>query len=147
MKIFWNKQRTAELIRLYPQVTVVKLAEHFGTTRAAVAQKAYKLGLRKCQPSKIKLTHEQTSWMKRNYPHMSNEICATYLGISISTLHRNARRFRLAKTPQFMRDCHLHAASKARESHIRNGTYPPKGFIVPGSEKYRFKPRHSNTTL
>lgn len=38
-----------------------------------------------------------------------------------------------------MRGCQRATAAKARESHIVNGTYPPKGYIIPGSERYRFK--------
>ena len=44
-----------------------------------------------------------------------------------------------------MRDCQLHTAEKAKLSHLKNGTYPPKGFIIPGSEKYCFKPGHIPT--
>ena len=41
-----------------------------------------------------------------------------------------------------MKDCQLHTAKKAKQSHLANGTYPPKGFVVPGREKYYFKKGH-----
>lgn len=41
-----------------------------------------------------------------------------------------------------MKDCQAFTAKKAKESHLRNGTYPPKGFIIPNREKYYFKPGH-----
>lgn len=43
-----------------------------------------------------------------------------------------------------MKDCQRYTAKKAKQSHLKNGTYPPKGFIIPNSEKYRFKPGHKS---
>lgn len=60
-------------------------------------------------------------------------------GWSHSFLHRVAREMGLKKTKQFQAKCQRNAADKARESHIINGTFPPKGYIIPGSEENRFK--------
>lgn len=133
----------AELRRLYPTTTAPGLARHFGVTTGAVRQRLRRIGLRrKEQPGKIHLTLEQQMWMRRNFPGMATAICALYLGVSESSVVRLARRMGLQKTAQFMREAQAHAARRARESHLRNGTYPPKGWLSPNLQKgqqYRFK--------
>lgn len=141
----WTPEKVSELRCLYKTKSAPELAEYFGITKLAIYQKANKLGLKKDQPCKIKLSQEQIWWLKRNFRDMRNEICAVYLGISLRSVVRLARYYGLEKTPQFMRDCQLHTAEKAKLSHLKNGTYPPKGFIIPSSEKYRFKPGHIPT--
>jgi len=77
--------------------------------------------------------------LKRMFKNTPNDVIMEKLDISFSTLHRTARALGLTKTKQFMRKCQRNAADKAKESHIIHGTFPPKGYIIPGSEKYRFK--------
>ena len=89
---------------------------------------------------KITLTPEQEKWLVAHFRHTKNDDIMERLGISHSTLHRFARELGLTKTRQFMRKTQRNAADRARESHLRNGTYPPKGFIIPRSEEFRFKP-------
>lgn len=140
----WTDDKTRLLKELYPTHTSQQIAEILGTSWMAVYQKANKLGLWKEQPCKIRLTPSQELWMKRNWPHMSNGICAMYLGISLRSVIRQARRLGLEKTPQFMRECQAHTARKAKESHERNGTYPAKGWYSPNlrkGERYQFKPK------
>ena len=54
-------------------------------------------------------------------------------------MHRFARELGLTKSRQHMRKTQRNAADKAKASHLRNGTYPPKGYIIPRSEEFRFK--------
>jgi DNA-binding MurR/RpiR family transcriptional regulator len=87
---------------------------------------------------------EQTLWLRRNFPDMATAICALYLGVSESSVKRIAYAMGLQKTAQFMREAQAHAARRAKESHLRNGTYPPKGWYSPNLQKgqqYRFKPK------
>nr|DAG47278.1 MAG TPA: hypothetical protein [Caudoviricetes sp.] len=77
--------------------------------------------------------------LKKMYRNTKNDEIMLKLDISFSTLHRTARALGLVKTKRFMRRCQRAAAARARESHIIHGTYPPKGYIIPGSERYRFK--------
>ena len=77
--------------------------------------------------------------LRKMFKNTPNDVIMEKLEISFSTLHRTARALGLVKTNQFMRKCQRNAADKARESHIINGTYPPKGYIIPGSEENRFK--------
>ena len=77
--------------------------------------------------------------LKKMYRNTKNDEIMLKLDISFSTLHRTARALGLVKTKQFMRNSQRNAADKARESHIINGTFPPKGYIIPGSEENRFK--------
>lgn len=89
---------------------------------------------------KIALTPEQERWLVAHFRHTKNDDIMERLGISHSTLHRIARELGLTKSRQHMRKTQRNAADRARESHLRNGTYPPKGYIIPRSEEFRFKP-------
>lgn len=131
----WTDEMDAELRRLYPTTTAPELARRFGVTPNTLRQHARRIGLRKRQPGKIILTEQQRFWMRRNYPDMANAICALYLGVSVSSVVRLARRMGLQKTEQFMRDSQAHAAKRAKESHLRNGTYPDKGWYSPNLQK------------
>lgn len=141
----WTDEMDAELRRLFPTTTAPGLARRFGVTAGAVRQRLRRIGLRrKEQPGKIHLTLEQQMWMRRNFPGMATAICALYLGVSESSVKRIAYAMGLQKTPQFMREAQAHAVKRARESHLRNGTYPPKGWYSPNLQKgqqYRFKPK------
>lgn len=132
----WTDEMDAELRRLYPTTTAPGLARHFGVTTGSVRQRLRRIGLRrKEQPGKIHLTLEQQMWMRRNFPGMANSICALYLGVSESSVKRIAYAMGLQKTAQFMREAQAHAARRAKESHLRNGTYPPKGWYSPNLQK------------
>ena len=88
---------------------------------------------------RITLTPEQERWLVKHFKHTRNEEIGERLGISQSSLHRFARELGLTKTRQFMRKVQRNAADKAKESHLRNGTYPPKGYRIPRSEEFQFK--------
>ena len=89
---------------------------------------------------KIVLAPEQEAWLRKHYKHTKNADICERLGVSMRTLERMARSMGLEKSPRFMKKVQLNAAAKAKESHIKNGTYNPKGFIIPRSEEHRFKP-------
>lgn len=82
--------------------------------------------------------------MVRHFKHTKNDEIGSRLGIGQSTLHRFARELGLKKTRQFMRKCQAATAAAAKESHLRNGTYPPKGYIIPRSREFSFKKGMSN---
>lgn len=94
--------------------------------------------------SKIVLPPAQEKWLINHFKHTKNEEIKARLGISDSTLHRMARELGLKKTRQFMQKCQRETTEAARASHIRNGTFPPKGFIIPGSAEHRFQKGVSN---
>lgn len=132
----WKKSEVALLRRLKPTNTNKQLAEIFGTTPSAVAQKCNEIGIKRgSQPNAIHLSHQQEVWMRTNFPQISNAICALILGISIRSVVRQARRLGLQKTPQFVKEAQAYTAKKARDSHLRNGTYPPRGYYSPNLQK------------
>lgn len=94
---------------------------------------------------KIVMTPAQKAWMERHFKHTKNDAIMEKFGWSHSTLHRFAREMGLTKSPQFMHKCQAATTAAAKASHLRNGTYPPKGYIIPKSEQYRFKPGHKET--
>ena len=79
----------------------------------------------------MEITASQEAWLIKHYKHTKNAEVAAHLGISESTMHRIVRKLGLKKTPQFMRKCQQAATAAAKESHLRNGTYPPKGYVIP----------------
>lgn len=88
---------------------------------------------------KTELSEQAQAWIIKHFKHTKNAEIAAKYGISETTLHRFARAHGLTKTPQFQRKC-LEATTKAAAlSHWRNGTYPPKGFQIPGAELHRFQ--------
>lgn len=141
----WTLKETEELRRIFHTMTAKQLAERFGRTEHAIQVKCFHLGLKKgCGHASITLSDWDKLWLRLNFPHMSNEICAIRLGVSLRTVIRMARAMNLEKTPQFMKECQAHTARKAKESHLRNGTYPAKGWYSPNlrkGEKYQFKPK------
>jgi hypothetical protein len=79
----------------------------------------------------MEITASQEAWLIKHYKHTKNAEVAAHLGISQSTMHRIVRKLGLKKTPQFMRKCQQATTAAAKESHLRNGTYPPKGYVIP----------------
>lgn len=88
---------------------------------------------------KIVLTEEQEKYLVKHFKHKKNEELAEKLGISWRSVVRQARAMGLKKSTQFMHKCQREMIEKANESNRINGTYPPKGYHIPNSEKYRFK--------
>lgn len=146
MKRLWTEKEIEMLRSLWRTNKPVRIiSEVIGRPVRAVYLKAHKLGLpQKDNPKKIRLNNSDLLWLKLNYPHIRTELCAQKLGISLRSCIRIARKLGVVKTAQFMKECQVFTSKKAKESHLRNGTYPPKGFIIPGSEKYRFKPLHKS---
>lgn len=145
----WSEKEIATLRQMYPTHIARDIALRLGRTRQAVAVKAFKLGLKKpVHPSTIIIPASELMWLKLNYAHLTNKLLCMRLCIKESTLHRLARKYRLTKSKEFMKDCQAFTAKKAYESHMKNGTFPPKGVPHPnfaGSEKYQFKPGHRSS--
>lgn len=89
--------------------------------------------------TKIELNEQALCWLIKHFKHKKNTEIVAHLGISESTLHRIVRKLGLKKTPQFMRKCQAEASAAAKESHLRNDTYPPKGFVIPNREAGMFQ--------
>lgn len=89
--------------------------------------------------TKIELNEQALCWLIKHFKHKKNTEIVAHLGISESTLHRIVRKLGLKKTPQFMRKCQAEASAAAKESHLRNDTYPPKGFVISNREAGMFQ--------
>jgi hypothetical protein len=88
---------------------------------------------------KIVLTPEQESWLKNHFKHTKNDDIARRLGISVRSVNRIAGELGLKKSWQFIRQTQLNTATKMNESNRINGTYPPKGYVIPNREKTYFR--------
>ena len=142
----WSDSDIDTMRRLFKtKKTTAEIASVLGRTKQAVHVKAAKLGFKKNHSCRIDLTPEEQRWLKANYPHMATIVCALKLGISQRTCVRRARELGVYKTEQFMKEAQAHTSKRAKESHLRNGTYNPKGVIpvnlLKGST-HRFKPGH-----
>lgn len=138
----WNDENKARLKAMYHKATAEEVAHALGTTKRAVYKKANELGLHKKSPHAIVLTDQHKGWLVRNYPHISNGVCASILGMSIRSVVRNARKLGLEKTAQFRHECALQNGRKAVEALARMGKLPPKGYYSPNlrkGEPYQFK--------
>lgn len=91
------------------------------------------------QGIKYVMTDRQERWFIKHFKHTKNEEIAAKFGISPTTVIRLARKLGLKKSPQFMTKCIEATTAAAKRSHLINGTYPPKGFQIPGKEKGYFK--------
>lgn len=87
----------------------------------------------------IILTDEQEAWLQKHFKHTKNEDIAKKLGVSPRSVNRLAEKRGLTKSRQFIRKTQLDAAAAANKSNRINGTYPPKGYQIPGGEAFRFK--------
>jgi hypothetical protein len=92
------------------------------------------------QTTKIVLTPEQEAWLVKHFRNTKNDILMEKLGLKFSTFHRLVRQLGLKKTKQFMKKCQKATSDAAKASHIANGTYPPKGYRIPRSEEFQYKP-------
>ena len=88
---------------------------------------------------KIVLTPEQEAYLVRHYKNTKNDVLMAKLGLKFSTFHRIVRKLGLKKTKQFMRKCQRATSEAAKASHLKNGTYPPKGYVIPRSEEFRYR--------
>ena len=91
----------------------------------------------KFQP--IVLTDEQDAWMRKHFKHTKNAEIAQRFGVSPRTVGRLAKARGLTKSSHFMRKCIVETSAAAKISHLKNGTYPPKGYRIPRSEEFYFK--------
>lgn len=144
----WTEYEENKLRELYrTDKTARQIANELGRPLRAVYVKAHKLGLpKKKDPKTIELDMEQIIWLRSSYPYIRTEICALRLGISHRSVIRLARKYKLEKTAEFMAYCQKYTAKKAKESHLANGTYPPKGIVnenLKKGEAFRFKPGHA----
>lgn len=85
------------------------------------------------------LTEAQIAYLVKHFKNTKNALLAEKLGISETGVHRLARKYGLKKTRQFMRKTQRATADAAKASHLKHGTYPPKGYKIPRSEEYQFK--------
>lgn len=88
---------------------------------------------------KIVLTPDQEKYLKNHYKHTKNADLSARFGISVRSVNRIAKSMGLEKSRHFIRKTQLDAANKANESHRKNGTYPPKGYMIPNREKTYFR--------
>ena len=91
------------------------------------------------QGKKIILTSEQEEWLKNNFPNKKNIELAEHLGFSETAVHRFAKKFGLKKSEEFKKMWYNNAIEGARKWFRIHGSNLPPGWVIPGSDKHRFK--------
>lgn len=88
----------------------------------------------------IKWTDEILETLQRKFPTTFNKVLAEELGVGWRTLVRKARELGLEKEDGFLDKNRRAITEMARDARPPNEHKGKKGFVIPGSEKYRFKP-------
>lgn len=94
---------------------------------------------------KVELPEKDIQWILKHYKHTLNKDIMEKYGLSEGWLHRFARQNGLHKSRQFRAKKQQEITARAKESHLKNGTYPQKGFVIPNCEAGRFKPGHKES--
>jgi hypothetical protein len=96
---------------------------------------------RKARP-KIEWTAEMIAKLKTDYPCRFNKDVAKELGIGWRSLVRKARELGVEKEPDFLDINRSKIVQLIAAVRKPNPSQACKGFIIPNSEKYRFKKGH-----
>jgi len=122
MKKFWTESEIAALRQAWKSDQPVReFAEKIGRSTRSVYLKAHKIRLpKKADPKKFRLSQNDSLWLRINFPHMRNELCAMKLGISVRSVVRIARDLCIEKTPQFMEECNAYMSHKMKGNNFAN---------------------------
>lgn len=91
----------------------------------------------------IEWTSEMLEAVKNKFPVTFNKELAAELGVSWRTLVRKARELGIEKEPNFLEKRRKTITKMAQSARPENEHKGKKGFVIPGSEKYRFKAGHT----
>lgn len=111
----WKQANVDFLKAKYANTPAEEIAEHIGVSKTCVQQKAHLLGLKAKNKRKIVFTLEQRNWMRRNYPHISNKVCAMYLGCGMDKVRDLARDLGLTKTQEFIHEARVRAGKRSAD--------------------------------
>lgn len=87
----------------------------------------------------IILTDQQEAWLQKHFKHTKNEDIAKKLSVSPRSVSRLAEKRGLKKSKQYIRKYQEESTAKMNKILLERGLYPPKGYIIPRSEEFRFK--------
>lgn len=146
MKV-WTDSEEQLLRKLYgtTKMPTARIAEILGVSIKQLQCKAHRLGVKRGFVPNKRLTPEQENWLRRNYPHVSADVCAVILNICRRRVIDAASRLGIRKSPEYMAETQRRAAAAAYQSHMRNNTFPQKGVYNTNLQKGKdtqFKPKH-----
>lgn len=91
----------------------------------------------------IVLAEEQKQWLRDNYATTLNKDCAAHLGISETSLHRQARRLGLKKDPGWFHQIVLERCAMMAEANRGEGNHGKKNLLKYGAQT-RFRKGQTN---
>lgn len=135
----YTDEQKAEIIRLKKEEKMPRnlIAEKFGITVKAVEHILYDKPILLTGTKGKTLSEREMNWLTKHFKHTKNDEIQVKLNITYSTLHRYARELGLTKSKAFMKATQEYAQKRAAESHEINGTYPPKGYQIPKSNRFK----------
>jgi len=93
--------------------------------------------------TKIVLTGEQQQWLRDHFATTLNKDCAAHLGISETSLHRQARRLGLKKDPGWFHQIVLERCAMMAEANRGDGNHGKKNLLKYGAQT-RFRKGQTN---
>jgi hypothetical protein len=117
-RTIWTQANVDFLKAKYANTPAEEIAEHIGVSKTCVQQKAHLLGLKAKNKRKIVFTLEQRNWMRRNYPHISNRVCAMYLDCCMDKVRDLARDLGLTKTQEFIHEARVRAGKRGADKRL-----------------------------
>lgn len=135
----YSQEMKDEIVRLRKEERMPRqlIAEKYGITVKAVEHILYDRQVFVGTTDGKNLSEKELKWFEKHFKHTRNEDIMKKLSITHSTLHRYARELGLTKSKAFMKATQEYASKKAAESHEKNGTYPPKGYQIPNSNRFK----------
>ena len=167
-KYFWTAQRIARLEQLFPDLFLRELACFFPVSQGSISQKAKELGLEKSDRYRVRFHNKMLEtqaigrasrnchvWTKREigllrklWPNTSARDLRKIFKLSMPQIYSEARRLKLEKDPEFLKDVGRRQANnpkmianrfkKGQTSHNKG----KKGIYPPGCEKGWFGKGH-----
>lgn len=89
---------------------------------------------------KIIWTDKMLYMLRKEFPFQYNKVLAKKLSISWRSLVRKARELGVDKEPDFLDKRRDEITAMVIKANPQQPTKGQKGFVIPNSEKYRFKP-------
>lgn len=98
------------------------------------------------QGKKINWTPDMLNVLTSRFPREFNKDIANSLGVSWRSVVRKAREMGLEKTEDFHKLTGKERGRRAKKSRTHNPAQMGPGFVIPNSEKHRFKKGHTPAT-
>lgn len=117
----WSNREIELLRKHYPNMPTPKLSKLLGRSVCSVRTKAVKIGVHKIISSNNPYTQEKKKLLSKLYPNTKNIDIAKILGVTEGSVIAAGFRFKLRKSPEFLRLCSEKGFYKKGQSPVNKG--------------------------